>query len=211
MTTKHKERPILFSGAMVRAILAGNKSQTRRVVKPQPPSDINLKTITTLSSGYVYAADYSKLTPILADQQRIRWDCPHGQPGDRLWVREAWRTTGDGGRVDYLPPRDLQPHDVWYEADGSAPGDELTGKLRPSMFMPRWASRILLELTDVRVQRLQDVSEVDALAEGVEAGKYAGLDRACARAYSDLWEQINGPDSWSANPWVWAITFTRLT
>lgn len=189
-----KERPILFSAPMVRAILTGNKTQTRRVVK--------------LNRHYqIEERDDGSLWPWMYDDDRASdsWlACPYGMPGDRLWVRETWRTERD---FDHLPPRDLDPTmtatPVQYEAGPHA--DVLDGKLRPSMFMPRWASRITLEVTAVRVQRLQDISEADAIAEGVYT------DPACPAydGYRALWESINGPNSWDANPWVWAITFKR--
>jgi hypothetical protein len=212
------ERPILFSAPMIRALLAGTKTQTRRVVKPQPQPN--------------GGAGLSPVAPYKNSQGNWAWvlaatghgsggnlfACPYGQPGDRLWVREAWRTTGDDGRCDDMPPRDLQPHSVWYEANGMAPRDECTGKLRPSMFMPRWASRILLEVTGVRVERLQAISEADCWAEGIERSKESPTqastifsDYASPRtAYMHLWESINGPGSWDANPWVWAVSFRRL-
>ncbi len=202
-----KERPILFSGAMVRALLAGTKTQTRRVVKLRngqymPPSQ------RADSNGWV---------------QMLRL-CPYGQPGDRLWVREAWRTYRGN---DKTPPRELTTaHYIWFEAD--EPINLAQGKLRPGMFMPRWASRITLEVTGVRVERLQDISEADAIAEGIERTPSMGKPGAfqwCdyrvpnepsewfndpARSYQTLWEQINGPGSWDANPWVWVVEFKRL-
>jgi hypothetical protein len=136
------------------------------------------------------------------------------QRGINLWVREAWRTTGDDGRADYLPPRDIQKHDVWHEADGEAHWRTLVGKLRPSMFMPRWASRITLDVTGVRVERLQDISAADALAEGITLhpdhhSRPRDSRYGPVATYKDLWDSINGPGSWAANPWVWVISFSR--
>lgn len=130
-------------------------------------------------------------------------------PGQRLWVREAWRS---GRLTDRFAPREMTPHPVWYEADGPAP-DACNGKLRPGMFMPRWASRITLEITGVRVERLQDISVADAMAEGVVEtnANLRGLE-PCMEwryAYEDLWNQINGPGAWAANPWVWVVEFRR--
>lgn len=221
-----KERPIQFSAPMVRALLDGRKGQTRRVMSRQ------LKNPGWTS--YVYFPPHANYPdrPGVAiecgedypDDDSDKVYCPYGDPGDRLWVREAWRTTGDGGRVDDMPPRDLQPHQVWYEADGAAPDDECVGKYRPSMFMPRWASRTTLEVTGVRVDRLQDISEEDAISEGIEpyaiyGGKVASwkgsVDMAAAHdsprdAYRDLWNAINGPDAWNTNPWVWVVEFKRI-
>ena len=149
--------------------------------------------------------------------------CLYGQPGDRIWVRETWRSTGDGGRADYMAPRNLQPHQVWYDADGAAPASECTGKTRTSIHMPRWASRILLEIVSVRVERLQDISDADTVAEGIDMEALAesqdrydivckgsgASGRATERtAWRDLWESTGG--DWEANPWCWAITFKRV-
>lgn len=206
-----KERPLLMNGAMVRATLAGTKSQTRRIVKPQPCRD-----------DYMADEDVRRQFATLS---------PYGQPGDRLWVRETWRSTGDGGRADYLAPRDMQPHPVWYDADGAAPADQCAGKTRVSIHMPRWASRILLEIVSVRVERLNDCSAGDARAEGLIS--YEHFWRDCeyplpdiafepfkgspvrysdpVAAYAALWESINGDGSWAANPWVWVVEFARVT
>lgn len=163
-----KERPILMNGAMVRATLASTKSQTRRIVNPQPSNDHSWLGWCASSTQ---RADEGKAVWSVGDGSRLqdphRVRCPYGQPGDRLWVRETWRSTGDGGRADYLAPRDMQPHPVWYDADGAAPADQCAGKTRVSIHMPRWASRILLEIVSVRVERLNDCSEADAKAEGV--------------------------------------------
>lgn len=170
------ERPILFSAPMVRALLADTKTQTRRIVK-----------------GCIsFDDDYE----IVAS--------PYGTPGDRLWVREAWRS---GKLTDRFPPREMTPHPVWYDADGAAPA-ATNGKPRPGMFMPRWASRITLDLTGVRVERLQDISEADALAEGspLTSGSYSHRGW-----YRELWGEINGRDSWATNPWVWVLSFRRIT
>ena len=209
-----KERPILFSAPMVRALLSGAKTQTRRGLSVQP-------------TGAPYAAQASLTKSGSRPVFYAAWErpgtdgstcciCPYGVPGDRLWVREAWRTC-EG--FDVYPPRDIQrTTPVRYEAD-SHWSHSMTGgggKLRPSMFMPRWASRILLEVTDVRVERLQDISEADALAEGTPSW----ADGACAVGnphglnardyYEVLWSSINGRASWDANPWVWCVSFRRI-
>lgn len=195
-----KERPILFSGPMVRAILAGTKTQTRRVVKER----------------HIDAA------PPVHFFQYLRENCPYGQPGDRLWVRESWRTVAE---ADNTAPRDLNAaYRYWYEAD--APHQIGFGKLRPSIHMPRAASRILLEITAVRVERLHNISEADAQADGVERVVVgSGWRRYCdpdseevgvppcgdaRRSFRSLWKYINGAESWNANPWVWVVEFKRV-
>lgn len=211
-----KERPILFSAPMVRALLAGTKTQTRRVVKPTPPTGAHLHNI-TCQSGYRYAADPALILPAFdPNQGRVRWDCPHGQPGDLLWVRESFCPIYpqdphyNGGRpieYDYL---------ATYK-HGDRLGD-LIGvkkKWKPSIHMPRAASRITLEVTGVRVERLQDISEADAVAEGARP-TLAPLDTVrlgaagtAKEGFRQIWESINGPDSWEANPWVWVVEFKR--
>lgn len=191
-----KERPILFSGPMVRAILEGRKTQTRRIVKGTA--------LEWLAPGM--------FTPEFVADPGNRL-CPYGQPGDRLWVRETWSNlNADFPAVD--------PHFV-YRADENDHGP-VTWK--PSIHMPRAASRLLLEVTDVRVERLQDISEDDARAEGVlenptgdtlhDFWHYAG--DGCwgafnaVHSFESLWQSINGPESWDENPWVWAVTFKRI-
>jgi hypothetical protein len=178
-----KERPILFSAPMVRALLDGTKTQTRRIIKPTQPRD---------DGRWPAGRD-----PVP--------DCPYGQTGDRLWVRESWQAWTEFNNV---PPREIPPESrVNYVADGSV----WDAKKRPSMFMPRWASRITLEVVGVRVERLQDISETDAMAEGVEWKDHAGLAKYTARKlYTTLWLLINGLESWEANPWVWVVEFQPL-
>ena len=201
-----KERPILFSAPMVRAILDGTKTQTRRVV--------NAKHLPWLENSVLNFLDG-------------KWNqrpLPYGQPGDRLWVREAWRTVAE---ADAIPPRDMdEAFRLWFEVE--APHQPGAGKCRPPMFMPRWASRITLEITSVRVERLQDISEADAIEEGIEKSPSLGKPGAfqwcdyrvfgdpsewfnCPiRSYRSLWQVINGPGSWEANPWVWVVQFKKV-
>lgn len=179
-----RERPILFSGPMVRAILAGTKTQTRRVVKPQPAGE-------WASPG--------------------RSSCPYGRPGDRLWVRE---TFGHFERSEGFKPGCA----VFYRADGNCLKLE---PWRPSIHMPRWACRLVLEISAIRMERLQAISEADAIAEGASFHDGLGVGHsgwrhdfgdvhATARdAFARLWRDLNGPDSWSANPWVWVVEFMR--
>ena len=205
MTTLPKERPILFSAPMVRAILDGSKTQTRRVAKHP------------LAQAAVRINSYkgqSEFDCILPDGTSGIIQCPYGKPGDRLWVREAWRT---GKAADDRSGSELEGRGwpVFYEADNSViwtgateggPGFTTPGRYRHARFMPRWASRAVPEITDVRLQRLHEISEEDARAEGYTpqspdfpVGWFHGL-----------WDDINGTNSWHANPWVWAITFRRI-
>jgi hypothetical protein len=211
-----KERPILFSAPMVRAILEGRKSQTRRVVKPQPPDGHGFAGFTMSSTcrADVVKAVWGAGDPIcmLHNPHRVR--CPYGQRGDRLWVRETLQVTRHWRQVSYAAD-----DATCYESDAS-PADERAEQLIdrygtfnfeesrgvPSIHMPRWASRILLEVTDVRVERLQAISKPDALAEGIT---HSTLNDPLVE-YQWLWESINGSASWNANPWVWAISFRRL-
>lgn len=195
-----KDRPILFSAPMVRAILAGTKTQTRRAVK---------------STG-MYAIDASIHGEEVARRElaALATRCPYGQAGDQLWVREAFSgphcmDASDGCKA--VPPSKWGDCSrIWYWADGNPTEGDWT-RPRPSIHMPRWASRILLEITAVRVERLQDISETDAEAEGIQEIVDAGVDHdgTPRDAYRALWEQINGADSWSANPWVWVVEFKR--
>jgi hypothetical protein len=212
-----KERPILFSGPMVRALLDGSKTQTRRVVKPQPIEDARF-----VGGYYVPGPKRTETSKIAVEAPYVHLACPYGQPGDRLWVREAFDFLPSGG------PDQPQACEIVYWATGSteprsAPHDYnpmIYGhqKVRPSIHMPRWASRITLEITRVRVVRLQDISDADCVAEGCGALQAAigcpmtsapgeTIPRTMFRA---LWESINGPASWAANPWVWAVDFRKL-
>lgn len=179
-----KERPILFSAPMVLALLAGTKTQTRRVGKPVRHPDL----------GNLY--DIGALVLEHEPQHVIDRACPYGQPGDRLWVREAWHTV-DGENAFYRAD---------YAADHA--GDRAHGiKWKPSIHMPRSCSRILLEIVSVRVERLQEISGSDAIAEGIDLSTVTDYVFGYQEAYRDLWESINGPGSWAANPWVWCIEF----
>lgn len=198
-----KERPIIFSAPMVRAILSGAKTQTRRIVK----------------NAHMMTVD-GELGPIAAL-------CPFGQPGDRLWVRETFaRVCTQGMRyVEYKADRSLADFDGYDNPAG--------GRWRPSIHMPRLASRITLEISGVRVERLHDISEADAVAEGMQPGddewhhtangeavlldKYGWLapesltrHNAPSHAFREHWQRLHGPDSWEANTWVWVIDFKKL-
>jgi hypothetical protein len=190
-----KDRPILYQGEMVRSILADRKTQTRRVAK-------------LTSNGHVKeVGGHRRWHP--ADPEAVL-ACPYGQPGDRLWVRESW--------AYHLYALSASNHELsgpWvYAADGSTQ-HRLCDRWRPSIHMPRAASRIMLEITGVRVERLQDISEADAIAEGVMAcaRRVVGLPGGCDShlcGYRQLWAKINGKGSWAANPLVWVVEFKRV-
>jgi len=213
MDGKVKERPMLFSGPMVRAILDGRKTQTRRVIKPQPE----------LNRGGLLHADFGikdrngDLLLLDANHDGKFAEtckcCPYGIPGERLWVRETFSTWHHGCHWHECTREgrsEVSCSNCFYRATHHFPDDDQ--KWVPSIFMPRWASRITLEITGVRVERLQDISPEDALAEGVAASdsdyeicKKDG--RVPVIAFAKLWQSINGPSSWCANPWVWVIEF----
>ena len=195
MTTK--DRPILFSAPMVRALLDGSKTQTRRVVKRSdewPASAVKAVMLESRGTALAVAADRCTYGPEIS--------CPYGQPGDRLWVRETWSTHAGFDR--YAPSELTHIRSFHYWADGHL----VTGKKRPSIHMPRWASRITLEITGMRAERLQDMTRGDAMSEGCPFPNMA-QGKNPRQWYEQLWDQINGPDSWAANPWVWVIEFKK--
>lgn len=242
-----KERPILFSAPMIPPILADIKTQTRRLIKPVGNDEGFV--VQDYGDGFWPYRSEDGESGFYRDrhgydmEERIK--CPYGQPGARLWVRETWgyrcssstqqsglfmNTIGyraDDARQTFGPmPMDGvglpqqrerapdEPHEKW-----EAYLNRYWRQWRPSIHMPRWASRITLEVTDVKVERLQDISEEDAMAEGiVNAGDGNGYQLAdtshyagtASESYASLWESINGPGSWDANPWVWCVSFKRL-
>ena len=201
-----KERPIPFSAPMIRALLDGSKTQTRRVVKVPD----GYKSPVTKHWNEVHFDDGLMRLVVRETGSNFKIvPCPYGQRRDRLWVREAWRAPA--GIFDSKPPRTMRSDTpIRYEADGESPrGTFSPGKFRPPMFMPQWASRITLEITGVRVERLQEISRGDAMEEGCPFPNMAKGDDP-RRWYSDLWESINGPGSWDANPWVWVVEFKRI-
>ena len=179
------ERGILMTPENYGKTEAGTKWMTRRIIKPQPR-----KQLIHHGEG-IWKPGRWTLT---------KTKCPFGTVGDRLYVKEAYRF---GANWDEFKPSDVPKGcDLTYERDH---GDGFWGKLRSPMFMPKWAARLWLELTDVRVERLQEISEADAKAEGCS-------DRlACARSmFAELWESINGPESWKRNDWVWVLSFKKV-
>lgn len=228
-----KARPIICRAPMVRAILAGVATQMRCVIKPQPAVSYCTKckkNADVCDCEFISDTQANRCTKLATADLTC---CPYGQPGDRLWVRESFRLLDvfDGDSPNTVADRCLNAGypKPWapthYEADGwrdnwqhvgTPPhqgGPPVAGKLRPGIHMPRWASRITLEIVAVRVERLNDISEADAAAEGIEPmflGDTDEMKRLGARvAFKSLWESINGAGSWEANPWVWVIEFRR--
>lgn len=235
-----RERPILFGGEMVRAILAGRKTQTRRLLKPQPVFS-GVKTLERARWCQVFDGRRDSWEPcapvsggtLVAVTSNGPWAWPYGRPGDRLFVREAW---APADRLLFGSEQD-PPQSIIYRADKSGIifGADLrprkadvsalnwsSVRWRPSIHMPRWASRITLEIARVRVERLQDISEEDAREEGVTPwvyghGPVSAAELSCEpgmrteRMYRDgfevLWDRINGSGSWRANPFVWVVEF----
>jgi hypothetical protein len=188
---------------MVRAILDGTKTQTRRAIKPQPDDLVNSRPYWWIG-GYRLSKFWNELDPLRIGKEL---PCPYGQPGDRLWVREAWARDDEDGQIIY---RADVGHDV--NADMWEQGRHEGGpryRWRPSIHMPRAACRITLEIAAVRVERLHDISRGDAMAEG---GQFPNMPRRedPAAWFAALWWQINGTASWDANPWVWVVEFRTL-
>ncbi|CAN7543776.1 hypothetical protein LJR130_003836 [Variovorax sp. LjRoot130] len=237
-----KERSIAFSAPMACATLAGIKTQTRRALRVQPPAET--KSFCTYHHPdprvHHWAFDGASLLDFAVP-------CPYGEPGDLLWGREHYRLLPE---FDGVPPREAPRGLVRYEADGGIEslGEDISladfadiigkglGKFRPGMFMCRWMSRIELEVTRVRIERLQDITPADAIAEGLRAVtkdghifKYGIADsdglpgtddtgwpwhewrQSPVDTYRRLWEKINGAGTWDTNPWVWAIDFKLVT
>jgi len=204
-----KERPILFSGPMVRAILEGRKTQTRRVAKTDGLDLVGPCGNSATGDVFLVGRDWVGNT--------VTVKCPYGLVGDRLWVRETW---GNG-----WTSKPVETDALCYKATPlKEQGFKICHRWRPSIHMPRWASRITLEITAVRVERLQDITEEDAKAEGADRGLWMpGLgifmgptdeenDKRCSykQGFEFLWSSINGPESWASKPWVWVIEFRRV-
>jgi len=229
-------RPIIFSGPMVKAILAGRKSMSRRVVNPQPESEAGPTgplmwghpDLCGLFAEHVFGGCFTKMVP-----------CPYGAPGDRLWVREIFRAIEDPGAERHEVRRKYRDEDgethyvvVDYKADAPTRIMDQLGKpeWKSPIHMPRWASRVTLEVTAVRVERLQEITEEDARAEGIRSDILPACgdhpDLACyvsepddnhayrtrVEAFRKSWDHVNGKRpgcSWDANPWVWVLSFRK--
>ncbi|MCA6941361.1 hypothetical protein LF927_09205 [Pectobacterium polaris] len=221
-----KETGIIFNGEMVRSIIDGSKTQTRRAVTFKPrEKGLNLN-FTGLQLGH-YCTGVPSSGYVLRSRGGMGcWNdrthpakCPYGEVGDRLWVREAFRVMGKATDVARLMYK-ASERNSFTESTRTVPVDVCTKqssqKWTPSIHMPRWASRILLEITDVRVERLNSISESDALAEGftstvqlTESGDdYTGSYPS--EKFSNTWQSIYGRESWDANPWVWVIVFKHI-
>ncbi|ENT5091740.1 hypothetical protein [Salmonella enterica] len=205
------ERGMIFNGEMVNAILSGRKTQTRRVlatyqdaVKFCPEWDVNGKQIFIVLGE----KDHTGMNPVIT-----AIPCPFGQPGDRIWVRETFRVHSRATDVATLVYR-ASVRNSWTEQTHRVPvavcNKPVTPeKWTPSIHMPRWASRITLEITDVRVERLNSISDSDASKEGCCIADMESGD-CLSDVFTRLWASIYGDDSWQANPWVWVIEFKRV-
>jgi len=224
-----KEHPILFSAPMVQAILGGRKTMTRRIMKKQPPDESFLlaRMIESTSNadrkheGKLHWIRLNDNKTLIEEDKKEFFNYPYGQVGDRLWVREthAYRDF-DSWICD-------DKNSVIYKADYEDPA-VCARKFKPSIHMPRWASRITLEITKVRIERLQNITDSDAVREGIERvggefscspwrnyriGERGEMNMHCSaptRSFMTLWESIHGVDSWSKNPYVWVIEFRRV-
>lgn len=234
-----RERPIIFNADMVRAVLDGRKTQTRRIMKVQPSADfcpMNMELETDFNARWYTPGMVDKDGYLQPAKKQVfgvasegeGYTCPFGAVGDRLWVRETWSE-------DFA---NYYPNDrVWYAADDDRRLDieivdgvrgiyspesdvHVPFRWRPSIHMPRWASRITLEITCVRVERLQDINEADARAEGVEQLRggfwrhyqpgWTQHQLSARGSFVTLWKSIYGEESWQANPWVWVVEFKRM-
>ncbi len=201
-----RSRPILFSGPMVRALLSGAKTQTRRIVKLEPwmiKAGMDLEGASTDNGFFGDSFEYLKIEK-RDDGTRHRLTSPYGNVGDTLWVRESIRHIGDGGS-EYVADGEWTKGDAWPWKNNTL----------PSIHCPRGLSRITLEIIETRVHRLQFINGHDVLAEGVDNGKSnpamgVRWENMQQMAFADLWSSINGEESWLLNPWVWAVTFRRI-
>ncbi len=204
-----KERPILFNTPMVQAILSGQKTQTRRIVNKAPTTEINHRLI-ALDNGWNWQVDQQGIVPTMHREIHNPMVCPFGQIGDRLWVRETFRLYD----LDECPhadfpcgcPRNGTP---LYKASHDCGDGE---KWKPSIHMPRSACRLILEITNIRIERLNDITSEDAKAEGFDYSTHPsaiqmGYAIGAKTNFRFTWEQIYGQNEWNKNPWVWVIEF----
>jgi hypothetical protein len=222
------ERPILFSAPMVRAILAGSKTQTRRVISNPHRNDEGF-VLQDYGKGWWPYRSHDGESACYLDRQKdgdyyseAPLRCPYGRPGDRLWVRETWARDDEDGALMYRADLGLGGDADEWERNRCEGAPRY--RWRPSIHMPRRASRITLEITSVRAQRLQDISNTDAIAEGIEPmdgphgerWRHYILPGYCdawefpKNSFGSLWELVNGEGSWDDNPWVWALSFRRV-
>ena len=214
--TAVKERPVLFSGPMVRAILDGRKTQTRRVIDRMTGFKVN-QFDRSNTPGYDWHFRCQRGLWQDMDHAEVLSRCPYGQSGDRLWCRETFATAHDNPCIDNAGTVYRATDPDWGLMEGF--------RWKPSIFMPRWASRITLEITDVRVERLHDIDNDGCVAEGIsasgkavrmpdgsyaQAGRYESKASTVRQLFSELWTEINGPNSWAANPFVWVIEFKKV-
>lgn len=223
----YKSRPILFTAPMIRALLDGSKTQTRRVIKHKHLANSDVFSFDAVRGEWEMGECHQ------GSAAHTGWmRCPYGVPGERLWVRETWGLHRFTDITDWLhgPIKNHDPrtfYDIAYRADYGLgqlyvePSNDISS-WRPSIHMPRWASRITLKIRDIRIEKLNDISEADAIAEGVEkVGRalvtptfrdYAGGTEWISprRSYRSLWESINGIGSWDKNPFVWVIEFNKI-
>lgn len=200
-----KEHPIIFSTDMVKALLEGRKTQTRRILNPQPYSKVSGIKLTDYEISHFTLENHPGWVKYGLNKNL---KCRFGKPGDLLWVRETWKKN--------VIPMGWPYH---YYEDDSVFTNKDNEKWKPSIHMPKEAARIWLEVKDIRIERLNEISEADAFAEGIEVTSHYKNAVACnpkrpfnaITGYMYLWEAINGFDSWNSNPWIWAITFKVLS
>lgn len=233
-----KERPILFKGDMVRAILEGRKTQTRRVMKVPPPNDdCGISQLVETTGDKKDLWKFSWFDKKTMERVSSFFKQPYGFIGDRLWVRETfldgWPCVEETGEVDCFDEKGCEkPKHVWYRADDPKDGHHYISQLgapigvwlddngnfkdnlpwKPSIHMPRWASRITLEITNVKIERLNDISPDDIIAEGAWKPEWS-VDEdfsQCYEAFQELWDSTTKDHKWGANPWVWVIEFKRI-
>lgn len=213
-STTQKSRPIIFTGESVRQILAGKKTQSRRVVKPQPPKQFSegdcALLVNSINSRWAFSRIYVMgiIAEVYPADPLPGISCPYGDVGSLLWVKETWSPLERSG--DAVDGIKFQSDGVFVEIENTADAatkwvvaanNDHSGKWRSPLFMPRWASRLTLEITSVQVERLSGISEADAIAEGCTG----------VQQFKDRWQIINGKKHpWASNPWVWKLTFRRV-
>ena len=199
--TAIKTRPIIFSGPMVRAILDGRKAMTRRAIKPQPPSWAPATIgVGQIEEGFGFCDDVDGVDL-----------CRYGKPCDCLYVKETFRKTFDVDGADVLEYRAGGTRLIVGNSiqHGQHRATSILPKWVSPLFMPRWASRIELEITSIRAERVQDITDADAIAEGAQCEGFPA-SMTNRGAFAKRWDEINGGGSWDANPWVWVVTFNRV-